>query len=145
MLCIVGGALALLSAFSKFEEVLPSLVAGGLALASGLLLRQLSPVGRILYTVLAVVGLLANAFTAATAPHPLVYLVAGVQTAVAGLYLWLLWNRAASPVFGAAYRREVVPATPHVKPVSSPLVVGAFIGAIVVTAAGTAAVVATLL
>lgn len=90
-----------------------ALLIGLLSLAQGVLLRQFNPIGRILASVSAVIGIGAKAVTLQTGINVL------GQCVWIGLYLWylvLLWRVDSDVVFSKHYRAVVIPATPRVKP-----------------------------
>jgi hypothetical protein len=94
------------------------LVATGSALGfAGYLLRRLDPRGRTLYTVIAAIQIVVALATNADNPGSLGQLLWVV------LMVALLWWGKASAVMTAHYREVVVPATPHIKYKTSPLLI----------------------
>lgn len=90
-----------------------ALLVGLFSLAQGALLRQLNPIGRILATVSAVIGIGAKAVTLLTGVNVL------GQCVSIGACLWYLlqlWRGDSDMVFSEHYRTVVIPATPRVKP-----------------------------
>lgn len=110
----VGGIMALGEA--PIDAAI-ALAIAGIALAAGVSLRRLAPRGRVLYTVLAALVLLANIVRVL-----LIGAVVGAQMVgivlplvVMGLFLSILWGAKGGVVFSEHYRDVVIPATPHVK------------------------------
>lgn len=93
-----------------------SLAVAAVAFSAGLKLRQLDPLGRTLYTILAGIVSLRIAYNA--------YLVANdfgasasvlvLPLLVTVLFLLILWGSKATVVFSPHYREVVIPATPHI-------------------------------
>jgi hypothetical protein len=97
-------------------------------IVSGALLHELNPGGRLLFTVMAAAGC---AIALADAPAMVGELMqdgfrpSGARLLATGslalslslaiLFLCMLWNRRASMVMSDYYRREVIPATPHIE------------------------------
>lgn len=80
---------------------------GGFYLATGYLLRSLTPAGRVCGTILAVL--------LAVAQVP-------IGTLIFGYLLYLLWSQKSKMIFSQQYK-HIIAVTPHVKSRTSPLVI----------------------
>jgi hypothetical protein len=86
---------------------------GGLYVVTGVLLRKVHPLGRVLFTVgfaLGLASLVSNAGQDAEATGRLVG-----QQLLPALFTWILWSGRSRTIFSPRYRAEIVPQTPHVK------------------------------
>lgn len=118
-LAILGAVLQVLAAIEAMAhapaEGIGRLVAVAAIGASGFMLRDLKPVGRIIYTVMLGIGLVSTVVTVLLGPAQAAVPVAIVTLVVGGLFLWVLWNGKAKVVFSEHYRQVVIPQTPYVK------------------------------
>lgn len=116
---VISAASGLGALSSSPVDGVVTLVVAAVALYAGLALRKLDPVGRMLWTIVALIGVIRVAWTIATlSSQPGASSLAPallVQIFVIALFLALLWGRNGKDVFTEHYRRVVVPATPHVK------------------------------
>lgn len=122
-LVIFGSVISALSGLSGLTkatvESIVTIVIAAVALYAGLALRKLDPIGRILWTVVALLGLVRVAWSVAMlsslpGASSLVPALL-VQALIIALFLALLWGKNAKEIFTEYYRRVVVPATPYVK------------------------------
>jgi hypothetical protein len=90
---------------------------------SGVWFRRLDPHGRVLYTILVAIGIAFTLFEHASQP-------AGVllgRLFFPLLFLAAVWGAKAKVVLTPHYRDVVIPATPHVKNKTSPVLIGVLV------------------
>jgi hypothetical protein len=119
--CIIGGALSLLSMLPKLPatDAMLGAAMSVLVVVTGLLLHELKPVGRIVYSTLAAVSVGANVWAVmrmgSTLP-PLLWVPIVVQSAVIIGIVVFLWHPRSSEIFSREFREHVIGATRHIKP-----------------------------